>query len=382
MATDPGQAAAEAALRALSPGPAANGAEPPDESGRTSWAPVDLAALDEGPPPQPEILRTNDGERALVYVGKRHLVTGKPEAAKSWFCLACCLDVIRGGKTAAYFDFDLMGAAEAKRRMRALGASDEDLVRLLFVEPDAGFDDAAAAWWAPTLATGALGIAVFDAQNPGLELHGLKPNSDEDVARFQRVVIGHFHRAGVTTIVADHLPKDREAPPEYAINSQRKLAGVDVCLRLELTGVPMQRGGKPTSVSVSAMKDRPAGLDRSAGTMVGRLRFDPAQDGSVKIEVEMTGGVQAGDMTAAFRPTHLMERTSRFLEVQTGPASQSVVEAEVKGNRDAKRVALRVLVREGYVTRERDGQAWMHRSERPYREAEDPASDRFEGGVE
>jgi hypothetical protein len=373
-------AAEEPIARAMRQVASANGSAPEQAAGEDSWRPRDLATIEDAPPALPTILAGADG-RGLLYSGKRHLITGRPEAAKSWLGCAAILDVVRRqGVAGVFVDFDAMGAGVFKERMTALGTSPAELGLCWYLEPDRPFDEAAGSWWDARLAEGAVGLVWLDAQNPGLELHGLKPNSDDDVARFQRLVVGRFHRAGVATAVVDHLPKDPDASAEYAINSQRKVAGVDVHLRMELAGEPLQRGGKPTSVLLRVMKDRPSGFDRSATKTVGRLVFTPEAAGGLAVAVDMIGGAAPdGDGPAPrFRPTHLMERISRFLEVQTAPASQRDVEAEVKGNRDAKRTALRVLIDEGHVVRDREGQAWMHRSEQPYREADDPASDRFD----
>jgi hypothetical protein len=52
------------------------------------------------------------------------------------------------------------------------------------------------------------------------------------------------------------------------------------------------------------------------------------------VTVVAAASLQDGETGAAFRPTHLMERTSRYLELETEPVSQSSIEAGVKGNRD------------------------------------------------
>jgi AAA domain len=60
---------------------------------------------------------------------------------------------------------------------------------------------------------------------------------------------------------------------------------------------------------------------------------------------------QAGD-GGTFRPTVLMERISRFVETNPGGLTTRDILAGVKGNTDAKALALRLLVNEGYIRTE------------------------------
>jgi hypothetical protein len=215
VGVDPAKVVAHELASGLSDRVSANGNAPEVEgSAEDSWLPIDLSAVAEREPASPTILPAAEDGRGLLYEGKRHLVTGRPEAAKSWLGLAACLDVIRRlGRVAVFVDFDLMGAHEAKARMSALGAQPAEMERFWYVEPDRPFDDRAAAWWGTQLAAEAVGLVWLDAQNPGLELHGLKPNADDDVARFQRLIVGRFHRAGAATAVSTTCPRTRTPRP-------------------------------------------------------------------------------------------------------------------------------------------------------------------------
>ena len=77
-----------------------------------------------------------------------------------------------------------------------------------------------------------------------------------------------------------------------------------------------------------------------------------------------------------------MERISEALEVSTrGPLSFRQLDDVVHGKADAKRDAIRVLVAEGHVTVTPGARgANLHDLVKPYRQADDPLSDRYEIG--
>jgi hypothetical protein len=71
-----------------------------------------------------------------------------------------------------------------------------------------------------------------------------------------------------------------------------------------------------------------------------------------------------------FRPTVLMEHVSRVIETEPG-LNRRALRAAVKGNHEAKDLALELLAAEGYVERRQEGQAVRHHSTRPFRADDD-----------
>jgi hypothetical protein len=65
-----------------------------------------------------------------------------------------------------------------------------------------------------------------------------------------------------------------------------------------------------------------------------------------------------------------MERISRAVEKAPG-LSRNAIESSVRGKTDYKRLALELLIAEGFVRVERDGQAVRHSSVSAYREGEE-----------
>jgi hypothetical protein len=75
-----------------------------------------------------------------------------------------------------------------------------------------------------------------------------------------------------------------------------------------------------------------------------------------------------------FRPTALMERASRAIEATPGMSRNEVL-AATGGKRDYATLAVTLLIADGFVRDEPDGQAKRHYSIRPYRESEEGGED-------
>jgi len=338
----------------------------PGDTPGSSWAPrplADAAAAAAAVTP-PELLPAADGS-FLVYRGRRHLLYGEPETLKSWIALAVAADVMRHGGRVVWIDTDGMGAGVLLERFRAIGGDvPVELIDYIAPDDDPGKDGTAA------LAGLAMGTAlvVLDAWGPAFPMLGLSGNSGDDVNRFVAAVLDPFHRAGATVLVLDHMAKDRDTRGDWPVGSERKRGWTDVAFKVTAEGTRLSRetaGG----VRLKVTKDRPGFHDRSAAR---RVLFTP--DGAGGIGVEVTVPAQKADPDAPFRPTTLMERVSRHLEVAGSPLPLRQAIA-VAGNAGAVRTALSRLVEEGFVEVQKTGPSHLHRVVRPYREAEDTGTD-------
>jgi hypothetical protein len=160
--------------------------------------------------------------------------------------------------------------------------------------------------------------------------------------------------------VLDHLSKDPTRSDKYAIGSERKTGIPDVHLRAECA-VPLGRGRKGL-VKIACKRDR-SGYMRKGKIL--EITFDSTPDGRIHATAAFTHDDEPG---AVWRPTVLMERISCHLELLgASGASQNTIERDVRGNRDAIRRALTVLVTDGHVAETRDGQARIFTVIRPFR---------------
>jgi hypothetical protein len=296
-----------------------------------SWDPLNLANLEERPPIRPTIA-------GLVYPGKRHLFSGPQESAKTLAAYALALEEVRQGGIALLIDFE-MGQWDARDRLRELGATDDDLERILYVEPETpanGEIILELIGWNPTL-------VVVDAAAGAYDLQGLDDNKRSDVERFAATYVRPFWLHGIATILVDHVVKNAENRGRYAIGSERKVGGADVHLGFEAV-TPLRRGGTGL-VRITTHKDRGGWLPRPRAAEF-ELRSDPETHAIAWAFRAVDDDEQEG----GFRPTTLMERVSIYLEQQEEPVSRTTVETTVTGKGPWLRVAIDCLVREGYAS--------------------------------
>lgn len=375
MSVDPIEAAVEAAARG-----AQNGTDPHGmEVEVSTWEPLDLieaaSAAPEGGPPS--ILRTADGSSALFYAGVRHLLLGPPESLKSMIALAAGREVMALGRRVVWLDMDAMGPRDTLERLRAFGCDDTTVrEHFVYVAPESPLDEAGRIVIERLTADRPPHLVVIDAQNPALVLHGLKSTVMEDVELLTRMLVLPWQRAGAAVLVLDHVVKNPEERGMWAFGAERKVGVMQAAY-----GLVLGKGGRLTrtraaTVIIQAHKDRPGWHKRGAKEVIGQITFTPdPETGRLNWLLELAAegkSTEGEDGPDAFRPTVLMERVSRFLEIQHEPVSKTAVEKDVKGRAGFVRQALDRLVVEGYVvTEEGPRSATLHRSERPYREADD-----------
>jgi GNAT superfamily N-acetyltransferase len=337
-----------AALNALE-----NGSPPVEQ--KDTWAPQNLAELDDEPPVRPTL-----GEVGIVYPGKRHVFSGPQESAKTLAAYVIGLEVIRAGQSIVLIDFE-MGQWDARRRLIELGATMPELAAIAYVEPS----ERAEGTVIERLVALEPGLVIIDAAAGAFDIQALDDNKRQDVERFARVFVHPFWRAGIATIVLDHVVKNAEARGKYAIGSERKVGGADVHLGFEVV-TPIKRGGHGL-YKIVTHKDRGGFLKR--GKLAEFELVSDPQSHAIRWTLKAPA---EGDEEHPFRPTTLMEKVSRYLELQPDPVPMGAVEEAVSGSRDYVRLAIQTLVDDGFVV-ENPGprKARMMEIQRAYREEND-----------
>jgi hypothetical protein len=313
-----------------------NGSPPPliDDREPDSWTPVDLNTLPATPPVQPTL-----GDVGIVYPGKRHVFSGAPESAKTLAAYAILIRIVRAGQIGVLIDFE-MGGWDARSRLQELGATHDEISRIRYLEPDA---PATLDRIQPLIAERPQ-LVVIDAAAGAYSVQGLDDNKRGDVELWSRMYVHGFWRAGIATILIDHVVKNTENRGKFSIGSERKLGGADVHLGFE-TITPISRG-TAGHYKIVTHKDRGGYLQRGKLADL-ELASHPETH---QITWEFKPAEHAPD-DAPFRPTTLMERISAWLQFQPDPVSRKVVEDAIKGkSNNAKRTAMDTLVREGFAS--------------------------------
>jgi hypothetical protein len=172
-------------------------------------------------------------------------------------------------------------------------------------------------------------------------------------------------RSGAAVLLLDHVPKNVDNR-DMEIGSQRKQAAITgASYRCDTITSPAK--GRDGLLKLVVRKDRLG--NRPKGSVAAEVHI-LERDGPLTIELKVSESQAATERGERFRPTHLMERVSRWLELHPG-ATVRQIEADVTGKGTALRTATDVLIEEGFIQVERVGQALEHTSIRDYRESFD-----------
>lgn len=345
-----------------------------DGVGRTSWWPVDLAAVLSGdnPEPEPTILARADG-RGLFYAGKVNGLLGESESGKTWIALHAVAQQLAAGHHVAYLDFE-DSAHGVVGRLAALGVDRAQIIeRFTYINPDDAWSAQAVVDLGDTLAQAARSLIVLDGVNAAMTLLGLDTNSTGDTTRFAQTLLDKLAATGAAVVTIDHVAKNKETRGKGGIGSQAKRAMVRGCSISVEVIQPFGRG-MVGQLKLIVDKDRPgyvrgfSAFAKQAGTAV--LMSD-ANTGQVHVRIEVP---DQQDTTGrpAFRPTGIMERISRFLAGQTGESSGNEIEKAVSGRAEHIRAALDALVAGRYAER-REGprRAVLYRHKTLFRELDE-----------
>lgn len=328
---------------------------PPAATG--GWARIDLSDPEYAIPPKPPAIL------GLLYDEKRHVISGSPESAKTLIAYLAVLAALRQGRQVAILDFE-MGPQSARRLLDDLGATLNELRAIYYVNPDEPPNDE----YQAILEHGAK-LVLIDAAAGAYDATGLDDNARKDAEQFARQWILPLWKAGVATLLVDHVTKDAAARGKFTIGSERKVGQADVHISCDALK-PLSRGGVGL-VKITVHKDRPGFLQRPTAA-VFELHSHPDTHAITWISRDPH---PTDENTGEFRPTVLMEKVSRFLAEQHSPVPRSTVEDSVKGKASALRQALDILTREGYITETAGAHsARLVHHERPYTQASNTSS--------
>lgn len=300
-----------------------------------NWERVDLSA--------DEFSRPSEGPVTcgLIYRGRRHALTGPPEAAKTVTALILGLEHMRGGYGSfALVDFE-MGEHATRLMLDELGATADEVASVYYVAPEGPPDRADL----DALVAAKVSLVVIDAAAGAYDVSALDDNKRADAERFGRVWVEPLWKLGVATVLIDHVVKNAESRGKFAIGSERKLGAVDVALGLESVK-QLNRGGHGL-IRILTNKDRPGHLSRPRAAEL-ELTSDPHTHHITWAFRAAADTEDHGSGTDTFRPTVLMDRV---LEQVNSPAyepiSRSALGNEVQGRREYVLKAVDCLLADG-----------------------------------
>jgi hypothetical protein len=284
-----------------------------------NWEPVDLSAPQYARPSEPPVTL------GLFYRGKRHAISGPPEAAKTLLALITGLEHMRAGEGQfALVDFE-MGEHATRLMLAELGATTEEIAAVYYVAPDGppDADDIAA------MVAAGVTLVIIDAAAGAYECSALDDNKRADAEKFSRAWVRPLWQHGVATVLIDHVTKNPDGRGKFAIGSERKLGTVDVHLGLHAVR-QLNRGGAGL-IRISTHKDRPAHLRRPVAAEI-ELNSDPTTN-VITWQLREASPAHADATDDGWRPTVLIDRVLEHLHRNPELTTRSALANAVRGKR-------------------------------------------------
>ena len=368
------------------------GSEPVDVS---SWTPLDLAGyLDGTNEPEVAVLLPRDDGQCLLYPGRVHSLHGESESGKSLVVQAEAARLIAAGKQVLYIDFE-SDARSVVPRLVAMGAPDAAIRQLVqYVRPHEPPTDAAGRAALEGLLSRQYALAVIDGLTDALGMFGASSVDLDDVSQFMREFPRRIARqTGAATVIVDHVTKAADTRGRFAVGSQAKMNALDGAAYVVEIDKPLGLGLRG-AVKLRVAKDRPGSIRPASGPYrasdrtqhVATVVFDATgDDGRTVVTVQAPPALigqepQESGSSGPFRPTTIMEHICDYLATQSEPAPIGQIYERIGGRKQHVLQALDALIAEGHVTRVAGYRgAKLHNLARPYRQAEDPKSDRYAG---
>jgi hypothetical protein len=348
----------------------------------SSWEVANLAAAlaGEGDDLEPTVLHRND-QAAVLYAGKVHSIVGEPESGKGWLVLHAAHQIITAGGHVLYVDWEADETTQVTRLLEFGVPPTQILEQFHYIRPTEAHDAAAALRLAACLDAWDLQLIVLDGVAEALALNGWDENNAADVTTFYVQVARPLTRGGAAVVTIDHVVKDKDSQGRYARGSTAKLAAIDgAVLKLEVFK-PFGRG-LAGAARVVVNKDRHGHVRAMAagGRNLGEFRLNSTQ---TAVHALLKAPSTADDAEGGFRPTALMEKVSRAVEnaneAGLKPTRNGILAVVRAKRKQDVTDALSHLIEEGHIgftVGARNSHA--HVVQKPYRENEDPRSDRFE----
>jgi hypothetical protein len=304
----------------------------------------------------PSLCQYDEG-RALLYAGRINEIHGEPSVGKTNIALCICAEVMQDGLHVLYLDPE-DNAKGIGSRFIALGGRPDDLIeRMHYVENPAPSDFAGLHAWATQRKPA---LVILDGLAEALAAEGLSEDKPAEVLQFFRERIRPFTEAGSAVLISDHVAKDKESRGRWPRGSGSKMGRYDGAVyeaQLKKAYSPEIDG----FVRLVVAKDRNGGVG-PVHHIATDLHFGHDDHGNPDIRFELP----QDEVKQAFKPTHLMEKISRFIE-DNGP--QSTRSLRDLGNSDYVDKAIAALKFDQHIAVERQGSANMHIIKRPYRES-------------
>jgi hypothetical protein len=276
----------------------------------------------------PSLVRRSD-DSFLVYRERVTWLNGDPGCGKSWVADAAVLELITNGGSAAVLDYE-SSPTVAARRLADLGATEDDLHRVVYVQPVGPIDELAGAWLQELVTDRGIALVVVDSCAEALAAEGIDENEAGPVTAWISRLPRALARSGAAVVVIDHLTKASDGRGRWARGSSAKLAAQDAGFTL-VTRRPFSRNHSGEADLIVA-KDR-SGYLGATGETAANVKFDVYRGSLHRVVFDMpsadTGTGSPDDVAAIVSALHGGSASLRDITAETGIPTRRVARALV-----------------------------------------------------
>lgn len=340
---------------------------------------------------QPELIAI-EGGAPLLYAGESHLLFGHGGDGKSFVLAHCLAELLRAGETVLWIDYE-SDKLVLRDRLRGLGVTAEQAYRCAYWRVGGQLGGARPSGWdvrlAEFLETYRPTLTVLDSIGRAMNAVGLDESSNAEAGVWwARLVRKQFELRSLAFVGVMHLGHETDSnrsrlAPRGASSFLHVITGAAYRLDVVEPFSQAQSG----QLKATAAKDRVGA--RAKGELVCLIDVEVTsetvelEDGTTRVVGDVTGmrlhapapGAPA-PKASGLRPTTLMEKASKLLErLGEGKTATKTALREL-GKAEHVDRACELLVAEGFATFNPATRS-EYRSLRPYRQCDDPQSDRY-----
>lgn len=258
------------------------------------------------PEPVPCVLEVVPGR--YVFAPGITFLFGTRGSMKTWVAYQAILQEVRRGNCVLLLDYEL-SFEEAMRRLATLGATEEELRRVVYVQPSGAVSEAARAKLLERFASGPPSLVVIDSIGMAMGAAALDENSGSDIAKwaFDMPVWLKNQWPQAVILIIDHVTKGAAGGAATdPIGSQRKGAIADVLVNLRKLS-PISRKVRGSG-RATVQKDRKGFWEEGADMFDyefgggGRLALSAPDPAVMSVEFGKTANAKV--MIAAYVGSH------------------------------------------------------------------------------
>lgn len=322
-----------------------------------------------------------EGGAPLLYEGESHSLSGPGGAGKSFFtAFAIAQTVATSHAVCVYVDYE-GNRRSFRQRLKALGVSKEQTKRIAYWSVSYSLmpNSPGGQVWIDWVDLHRPDFVVLDSVSKACDAAGLNDRQGNEYQRWDSGVIVPLTHRGITSLRIDHTGHETGfgTGGHRERGASEKGQAVSGASYLFEVGSPWAQDSDGWG-TLKVLKDRHGA--RKSGSVAARLDVKVENLGAnVTMKLSVPRSLPT-NVDGSLRLTGLMEKVSRIAEASPEALSMRQIRDLAGGNHRAVGETVSLLHREGYLTMTAGPRSSkLLSSARPYRQSEDPLSDKYVG---